>query len=895
LDDRDTLREGSLTKENGMSVEPGSIFAEAEGVFLAALDESNCVRWANQGFLSLLNTEWETLQGTILERWLSEGEYGNFQQRLDEVRQTRRAGAFRVAWHSSKGRKIPDRLAVEPLHGQPGWLLITGQAPPQADSVDFHNILTKLPFPVMIRTLHTGQLHPITRPPEVHSGLQPPLLGGGEPGSLYTLCHPEDRERLQAHDRAMAGAADGEVRTLECRLPHTGGEWRWFLLHETAFSRAPGGEVTRVLSALQSIHERHREEEQQLRLIEIIESTPDVIGTLATSGEVVFLNWAAREFFGVGMGGLNHLSLENLAPRQEVERIQQEGIPTALREGFWSGQTVLLSAGGEEVPVSLVMLAHSSDSGTVNHLSFHARDTREAHRLAEELRRARDDLEKRVAERTAELRRSETLYRTLAEAAPDIVMVISTEGEIEYANQRAAFFFGKSVEELNGQPVIRLFPEEAGQRLWKRIRQVLRSGQALAFESKNIFHGVPFWLDTILVPVRGEDDRLTHVLGVSRDVSRRKQIEEDLYRSRHMLQLILDHIPQRVFWKDAHLRYLGANRAFLEDAGLGSVEELIGKLDTDLPWKANAAQYQADDRAVLESGEEKLGYEEPQTRPDGRTLWLQTSKIPLRERDGHIFGVLGTYEDITEIKRASQSLAALNAELARSNAELDQFASVVSHDLQEPLRMIASFTQLLERRYGGQMDERGRKYMGYIVQGAQRMQQMIHDLLAYSRVSTHARPWVEVDCNRLVEQVIFNLQATLQESGGKIEVSPLPVVKADEPQLFQVFQNLIGNALKFRRDEAPPLVQVSASREERAWRFAVADNGIGIDPQFKDRLFNLFQRLHTPDEYPGTGIGLALCRKIIRKHGGEIWFDSAPGKGSTFFFTIPDQPEEGSS
>jgi len=123
----------------------------------------------------------------------------------------------------------------------------------------------------------------------------------------------------------------------------------------------------------------------------------------------------------------------------------------------------------------------------------------------------------------------------------------------------------------------------------------------------------------------------------------------------------------------------------------------------------------------------------------------------------------------------------------------------------------------------------------------------------------------------------------------------LPVVKADEPQLFQVFQNLIGNALKFRRDEAPPLVQVSANREERAWRFAVADNGIGIDPQFKDRLFNLFQRLHTPDEYPGTGIGLALCRKIIRKHGGEIWFDSAPGKGSTFFFTIPDQPEEGSS
>lgn len=893
MDDQSALREGSLAEENGISV--WAALAEAKGMLLAVLDESNCIRRANQGFLSLLNADWETLQGTILERWLSEGEYDHFQKRLDEVRQTREMGAFWASWHSSDGSPIPTRLAVEPLPGQPGWLLITGQALSQANAFDPLNILAKLPFPVRVRSLHTGQIHPFTRLPGVHGGPQLPLPEELEAGSLYTLCHPEDRERLQAHDRAMAGAPDGEVHTLECRLPHTGGEWHWFLIHETAFARAPGGEVTQVLSAFQSIHEQHREEEEQLRLIEIIESTPDIIGTLATSGEVVFLNWAAREFFGVGMGSLSHLSLENLAPRREVERIQREGIPAALQEGFWSGQTALLSAGGEEIPVSLVILAHSSDSGTVNHLSFHARDTREAHRLAEELRRARDELEKRVAERTAELRRSEALYRTLAEAAPDIVMVISTEGKIEYANQRAAFFFGKSVEELNGQPVIHLFPEEAGQRLWKRIRQVLRSGQALAFESKNTFHGVPFWLDTILVPVRDEENHLTHVLGVSRDVSRRKQIEEDLYRSRHMLQLILDHIPQRVFWKDSHLRYLGANRAFLEDAGLGSVDELIGKLDTDLPWKANAAQYQADDRAVMESGAEKLGYEEPQTRADGRTLWLQTSKIPLRERDGRVFGVLGTYEDITAIKRAAQSLAALNAELARSNAELDQFASVVSHDLQEPLRMIASFTQLLERRYGGQMDERGQKYMGYIVQGAQRMQQMIHDLLAYSRVSTHARPFVRVDCNRLVEQVIFNLQVTLQESGGRVEVSPLPVVMADEPQLFQVFQNLIGNALKFRRGEVPPLVQVSATREAQAWCFAITDNGIGIDPQFKDRIFNLFQRLHTADEYPGTGIGLALCRKIIRKHGGEIWFDSTLGKGSTFFFTIPDQPEEGSS
>jgi signal transduction histidine kinase len=253
-------------------------------------------------------------------------------------------------------------------------------------------------------------------------------------------------------------------------------------------------------------------------------------------------------------------------------------------------------------------------------------------------------------------------------------------------------------------------------------------------------------------------------------------------------------------------------------------------------------------------------------------------------------------EELEAVQRAQAEIEAQAAELSRSNAELEQFAYVASHDLQEPLRKVTSFCQMLERRYAGQLDERADQYIAFAVDGAKRMQILINDLLAFSRVGRMGREPELVDADDIVAAARANLAASIEETGAEIAVAgDLPVVLVERSLLVLVFQNLIGNGIKFHGDE-PPRVRVSVEREDGFWRFTVADNGIGIDPQYSERIFVIFQRLHTKDAYAGTGIGLAMCRKVIEHHGGRIWLEpSENGSGSTFRFTLPvpdPTPEE---
>ncbi len=245
-----------------------------------------------------------------------------------------------------------------------------------------------------------------------------------------------------------------------------------------------------------------------------------------------------------------------------------------------------------------------------------------------------------------------------------------------------------------------------------------------------------------------------------------------------------------------------------------------------------------------------------------------------------------TLEMEDRVAERTAELAQANKELQRSNEELQHFAYVASHDLQEPLRKIASYTQLLEKRYGGQFDEKADKFIGYVTDGVQRMQTLINDLLAYSRVGTRGRPFEPTDCEEVFQTAVSNQETAISESGAQVTHNSLPTVMVDGRQLVQVFQNLIANGIKFRREESPQ-IHVSAKEEESEWVFSIRDNGIGIDEQYAERIFVIFQRLHTRTEYPGTGIGLAICKKIIERHGGRIWFESNPGEGTTFYFTVP--------
>ena len=248
--------------------------------------------------------------------------------------------------------------------------------------------------------------------------------------------------------------------------------------------------------------------------------------------------------------------------------------------------------------------------------------------------------------------------------------------------------------------------------------------------------------------------------------------------------------------------------------------------------------------------------------------------------------VLGLEQISERNRRLSRQLAEQNRQLQRSNEDLAQFASVASHDLQEPLRAVASFLQLLAQRYRGRLDAEADEFIGFAVDGAKRMQNLINDLLAYSRVGTRSKPFEPVDCERALDTALANLQVALEESGAVVTHHPLPSAWGDGVQLTQLFQNLIGNASKFHRSE-PPRIEVAARRQGAEWLFSVRDNGIGIEPQYFDRIFQIFQRLHSRDQYPGTGIGLAICKRIVERHGGRIGVESEPGRGSIFWFTLP--------
>jgi signal transduction histidine kinase len=296
--------------------------------------------------------------------------------------------------------------------------------------------------------------------------------------------------------------------------------------------------------------------------------------------------------------------------------------------------------------------------------------------------------------------------------------------------------------------------------------------------------------------------------------------------------------------------------------------------------------------------QEPFDLELPLVTAKGTRLWVRAIGKALIE-DGVTRRVTGVFQDLTAKKKAEDELEQYRrhleqmvtdrtADLKRSNADLEQFAYVASHDLQEPLRMVASFTQLLADEYAGKLDQKAGTYIEFAVSGARRMQGLINDLLAYSRIGSRKPPLAPVPCGQVVSEVLLGLGQAVEEAGAQVRVGPLPSVQADRAQLTQVFQNLIGNALKFRGGRAP-IIDVSARPEGASWVFEVRDNGIGIDPQDFERVFVIFQRLHDRGAYPGNGIGLPLVKKIVERHGGRIWIESEPGAGSRFLFTLTSQ------
>jgi signal transduction histidine kinase len=488
-----------------------------------------------------------------------------------------------------------------------------------------------------------------------------------------------------------------------------------------------------------------------------------------------------------------------------------------------------------------------------------------------------------------------------------------------FCNQTAARLIGKTQKELVGHRVWDVVPEARGTPFHRAYEQVLSTGQPMTLEE--YYQPWDRWFESSIYPlpdglaVYTRDvtmrkhameltTRLARHAALRADVSVALSDERDV---RKMLQraceLIVDHLDA-VFARVWTLDDVGSTLLLQASAGLythtdGSHRAVpVGKFKIGRIAASRKPHLSNDVAHDSEIGDPAWAAREKMVAFAGYPLLV----------DGNVVGVLAMFSrshlaadtmsaigSIADLigqgfvrRRTEIELEQKVSELARSNADLEQFAYVASHDLQEPLRMVASYNQLLARRYKGKLGEDADEFIGFTVEGVTRMQRLINDLLAYSRVGTRGGERVEVDLAKVFETTVQNLEQAIKDTGAIVTADPLPKVVADEPQMMQLLQNLIGNAIKFHGEDVPK-IHVGVKAQAKQFEFSVKDNGLGIDPQYFERIFVIFQRLNPRENYPGTGIGLAICKKIVERHGGRIWVESAPGQGSTVLFTIPHQ------
>jgi PAS domain S-box-containing protein len=380
-------------------------------------------------------------------------------------------------------------------------------------------------------------------------------------------------------------------------------------------------------------------------------------------------------------------------------------------------------------------------------------------------------------------------------------------------------------------------------------------------------------------PVKDEKLRVTRYIGIVFDITQRRLIEE----TNRMLAEIVESSEDAIVGKTLDGIITSWNKGAEQIYGYFK-EDVIGK-HVSILAPPELKDEMSHILSKMKNGSSIERIETKRMKKDGKIIDVSLSVSPIIDAQGKVTGASTIARDITDRKLIEQELIKTMAELERSNKELEQFAYIASHDLQEPLRMVSSFTQLLAKRYSDKLDKNGLEYIDFAVSGANRMQRLIQDLLAYSRVTSKKSKQDRIDLNMLLKEVLINLQVSIKESQAIIKYDKLPIVTGDYTRLVQVFQNLIANAIKFKGDKAP-VIHISALRSGQEWEFLIKDNGIGIDPEYFERIFTIFQRLHAGQTYPGTGIGLALCKRIIEAHGGKIWVESEPGKGATFYFTL---------
>jgi PAS domain S-box-containing protein len=585
---------------------------------------------------------------------------------------------------------------------------------------------------------------------------------------------------------------------------------------------------------------------------------------LGPLGEIRSWNPGAERMSGFSLEDVVGQNFSRFFPSEDVERGEPEEIlRITAAKGAYEEQGIRVRNDGTRYLVRTAYTASRDPSGNLRGFSVISRDLTES-------------------------TESGAKYRGLMEAAPDAMVVVNPNGEIVLLNLQAEKQFGYRRDELLGQKVTNIIPEGFAERL---IADDLRSSEdALAQQigtgiELNALRkdGSEFPIEIMLSPLESPEGTL--VTAAIRDISVRKAAEKVLAQMEGKYRGLMEAAPDAMVVVNQGGEIVLLNLQAEKQFGYRR-DELLGQKVTNIIPEGFAERLIADG---LRSAEDALaqqigtGIELSGRRKDRSEFPIELMLSPLGGAEGIL--VTAAIRDISVRNAAEADLLHKVEELNRSNEELGQFAYIASHDLQEPLRMVASYTQLLSRRYTGKLDSDADEFIAYAVDGATRMQRLIQDLLAYSRVGTKGKDLLNTSSEDALRHALSNLRSAIEESGALVTHDPLPEVLADEMQLIQLFQNLVGNAIKYQNPGVPK-IHIAASNGGKQYKFSVQDNGLGIDPQYFDRIFGMFQRLHKREEFAGTGIGLAICKKIVERHGGQISVESQPGVGSTFRFAM---------
>jgi PAS domain S-box-containing protein len=586
-----------------------------------------------------------------------------------------------------------------------------------------------------------------------------------------------------------------------------------------------------------------------------------------------FGNPAFAAMCGRTPGEVVGMHITDFHPDEERAGVEA-ALAAASRDGYVSYESRFLRKDGTSFPAQLHVTSVRDSNGIADFRIASVLDISERRRME------------------AETRAIEQRFGLLVAAVKDYaIIMLDVEGNVITWNDGAQRIKGYRADEIVGRNFACFYPADvvASGKPRAELRVAVERG---SFEEEGWRvrkDGSGFIAQVLITPIFDEAGAHVGFAKVTRDISERKRAEQKLAAQAGLMALLMETAPAAIAIFDRSMRYLAASRRFRADYQIGD-QALIGRSHYEVFPEVPERWREIHSRCL--AGATERCEEEPFPRHDGTIDWVRWEITPWYEEERAIGGLILLSEMITERRLTERVLATQARDLQRSNAELEQFAYVAAHDLREPLRMVASYTELLGETYQGRLDNKADKWIHYAVDGARRMQRLIDDLLDYSRVAATGKPLRPTPVAAVVGQVIETMHMTIEEAAAEVVCGELPVVQADPGQLAQVFQNLIGNALKFRSERAPR-IRVDAHHGDGEWVLSVADNGIGIPADDAERVFQMFQRLHGRSQYDGSGMGLAIVRKIVERHNGRIWLESEPGNGTTFRFTLPADVADG--